>query len=163
MKPDKTEYQRQWYLKNRERILAKEKSRYENLSDEKRKDEMLRIANWTKANPDKRKAAVARHYVKHKVEKTSYGLMWRALNPDKSRDYVTNYRARKFVGFIERVDREVLFARDGGRCGICSRPVDRESFHVDHVNPISKGGEHSYANTQIAHPICNMRKGAREI
>lgn len=26
--------------------------------------------------------------------------------------------------------------------------------------PISKGGEHSYANTQVSHLICNIRKGA---
>jgi 5-methylcytosine-specific restriction endonuclease McrA len=34
-------------------------------------------------------------------------------------------------------------------------------FHVDHVVPLARGGEHSYANTQPACPPCNMSKGAR--
>jgi 5-methylcytosine-specific restriction endonuclease McrA len=37
--------------------------------------------------------------------------------------------------------------------------MDRENFHVDHIVPICKGGEHTYANVQPAHPICNISKG----
>ena len=32
------------------------------------------------------------------------------------------------------------------------------SASLDHVIPIARGGEHSYANTQIAHLTCNIRK-----
>jgi 5-methylcytosine-specific restriction endonuclease McrA len=33
-------------------------------------------------------------------------------------------------------------------------------MHIDHVIPLARGGEHSYANAQAAHGPCNMRKGA---
>ena len=45
-----------------------------------------------------------------------------------------------------------------GVCGICGEDVDPTNYHVDHIVPISRGGEHSYANTQPAHPACNQRK-----
>lgn len=33
--------------------------------------------------------------------------------------------------------------------------------HLDHVIPMSKGGGHTYANTQCSHLKCNVDKGAR--
>ena len=30
---------------------------------------------------------------------------------------------------------------------------------IDHVVPLSKGGEHAPSNWKTAHSICNMRKG----
>jgi HNH endonuclease len=63
--------------------------------------------------------------------------------------------------FVEDVDPAVLHARDVGRCGICRDPVSFECMHVDHVVPITRGGEHSYANTRAAHAVCNIWKRAR--
>jgi 5-methylcytosine-specific restriction endonuclease McrA len=53
----------------------------------------------------------------------------------------------------------VVLERDDGTCGICGGDVDPTDFHVDHVEPLALGGEHSYANVQAAHPDCNRRKG----
>jgi 5-methylcytosine-specific restriction endonuclease McrA len=70
-------------------------------------------------------------------------------------------RARARAAFVEDVDPLVVLERDDGVCGICGEDVDPLAFHVDHVIPLASGGEHSYANTQVAHPRCNMAKGAR--
>jgi 5-methylcytosine-specific restriction endonuclease McrA len=70
-------------------------------------------------------------------------------------------KAQKAGAFVEYVDPLVVLERDDGVCGICSADVDPLSFHVDHVVPIAWGGEHSYENTQPAHPFCNWSKGAR--
>ena len=61
----------------------------------------------------------------------------------------------------EYIDRKIVFARDEGICGICEAPADPADFHVDHIVPLSRGGEHTYRNVQVAHPICNLRKGGR--
>lgn len=71
-------------------------------------------------------------------------------------------RAQKFGQFVEEIDPQVVFERDEGICGICNGPVDHKSFHIDHIKPLARGGEHSYANVQLAHPSCNCRKGAKE-
>lgn len=58
--------------------------------------------------------------------------------------------------------------RDGHRCQLCGRAVRPSLAHphpmsasLDHVVPLSKGGEHTMANVQLAHLDCNMRKGNR--
>lgn len=68
----------------------------------------------------------------------------------------------------ERVDRGVVGERDGWRCGICSRRVDRRRIYpdpmspsLDHIIPLSHGGPHSYTNTRIAHLSCNVSRGNR--
>lgn len=75
---------------------------------------------------------------------------------------------RFLAQYVEDVDPVVVFDRDGWRCHICRRKVDkglsgrdRMGPTLDHLIPIAQGGEHSYANTALAHRSCNSRKGAR--
>lgn len=69
--------------------------------------------------------------------------------------------------YVEPVSMDVLRRRDEGSCRLCGEPVDLTSRSphpfaatIDHVVALSRGGEHSYGNTQLAHLRCNMRKGA---
>lgn len=69
---------------------------------------------------------------------------------------------------VDRVYRRVVWERDKGRCGICGGMVDFTKVSpdpmapsLDHIVPISKGGEHSYTNIQLAHLGCNMSKGSK--
>lgn len=74
------------------------------------------------------------------------------------------WRARaRGAEIIEAVDPAVIAERDGGACYLCGEPVSRGQSGrwdatLDHVTPISKGGEHSYANVRLAHRSCNSRK-----
>jgi hypothetical protein len=54
----------------------------------------------------------------------------------------------------------IVLERDDGVCAICGDDVDPFHFTIDHVIPLSAGGEHSYENVQLAHRDCNTRKGA---
>jgi 5-methylcytosine-specific restriction endonuclease McrA len=62
-----------------------------------------------------------------------------------------------------------IAARDRYRCGLCRKKVDMRLIDgrlpmaptVDHVIPISEGGTDTKANVQLAHRICNLRKGKR--
>lgn len=65
----------------------------------------------------------------------------------------------------DRFSKADIARRDGGRCGLCHRHIDLTlpgtdpmGATIDHIIPISKGGEHSRRNVQIAHRLCNMRK-----
>jgi 5-methylcytosine-specific restriction endonuclease McrA len=71
--------------------------------------------------------------------------------------------ARKLENYVEDVHRLVVLERADGICGICGEDVDPLNFHVDHIEPLARGGEHSYANTQPAHPPCNQRKYDKEL
>lgn len=78
--------------------------------------------------------------------------------------------ARKRKAFVELVDPMTLFERDRWICHLCKRKVrkDLPGSHldgptIDHIIPLSKGGEHSYANTALAHRKCNCLKGDRAV
>lgn len=75
---------------------------------------------------------------------------------------------RTRVAFVEKFDRFEIFERDNWICGICGEKVNRDLKHpnplsasLDHIIPISRGGEHSRQNAQCSHWVCNMRKGAK--
>jgi 5-methylcytosine-specific restriction endonuclease McrA len=68
-------------------------------------------------------------------------------------------RRRTLHAFVEVIDRWTLWDQHDGICGICKTPVGLEHMTIDHVVPLSKGGLHSYANTQPAHEECNRHKG----
>lgn len=58
--------------------------------------------------------------------------------------------------------RRVVYERDGGICMLCGTVVNEDSFHVDHIRPLAKGGnEWDLANLQLACPPCNLSKGGR--
>lgn len=76
-------------------------------------------------------------------------------------------RARHYGVEYEPVNRYKVYARDGWRCGICRLKVDRRltaphpmSASLDHIVPMSRGGNHTYQNTQCAHWRCNVLKAA---
>lgn len=65
-----------------------------------------------------------------------------------------------------RWTRKVLIAKYGGRCSLCGDPVelgDETSPRyatIDHIVPLSKGGDDSIANLALACLSCNQKKGS---
>ena len=54
-----------------------------------------------------------------------------------------------------------VFSRDGGRCRYCGS--EDPPFELDHVVPVSRGGENSLENLVVSCKHCNMSKGDRLI
>lgn len=60
---------------------------------------------------------------------------------------------------ISRRVREFVFKRDGHVCSYCG---DEEGpFHLDHINPVSRGGSNKPDNLTVACVPCNLSKGAK--
>jgi hypothetical protein len=85
-------------------------------------------------------------------------------------DRVHNQRAILAGVTSERIDINYLCERDKWRCQLCRKPVKRENLKkydplgpsIDHIIPLTQPGtSHTYANTQLAHLLCNQRKGNR--
>ena len=96
-----------------------------------------------------------------------YSTVWRSENLDRSRDNRRARKARVRDAFVEPVLASEVFERDGWICGLCSAPIPRDAVwpdllspSVDHIVPLSRGGEHSMANVQASHLSCNSRKQA---
>lgn len=86
---------------------------------------------------------------------------YRRKYPERHTAHQNNRRARLKSVFIESVDPIKVYERDGWTCKICGGKVVRSDASLDHIKAISIGGEHSYANVQTAHRLCNSRKGAK--
>jgi len=68
----------------------------------------------------------------------------------------------------EKFDPLEVYERDRWICMLCGRQVDKDlrwpdemSPSLDHNVPLVAGGMHTRANCQLAHLICNIRKGGR--
>lgn len=97
---------------------------------------------------------------------------WRKANPERyqelqrRRDQARRARRRGLTSVVEHLTAREIFERDAWRCALCSGSVSKAlrfpdplSASIDHIVPLSLGGEHSAANVQLAHLGCNMRKG----
>jgi len=107
-----------------------------------------RTAAWLERNPDGHREANRRYLA------TARGQQ---VNADKS----ARRRAAKAHEGAELIRRDEVLRRSGGVCGLCHELIEGE-FHIDHIVPLARGGEHTYANVQAAHPACNLRKGASD-
>lgn len=75
-------------------------------------------------------------------------------------------RARIRSVTVDQVNPTKVFDRDGWACVECGVDTPRElrgtyepnAPELDHIMPLSKGGEHSYANTQCLCRQCNAAK-----
>lgn len=104
-------------------------------------------------------AAMARNYYESNKETVQqYKKDYRRNNPIKIRNINEDMRAKRMAAFVEKVDREIVFDRDHGVCHLCGNFVDPNNWHLEHINPITKGGLHCYDNVAVAHPSCNWRK-----
>lgn len=69
------------------------------------------------------------------------------------------HKARKVnAPKVERIYRTKIIKRDKSTCYICKQVVLASDIHLDHVIPLSRGGEHSYANIRVTCRPCNLKK-----
>ena len=77
-----------------------------------------------------------------------------------SKNNTHSRRTNKPTNFITPLE---LFKRDNGICGICENPVDFPQVSIDHIKPVSEGGQHSWDNVQLTHYICNVIRGKKQL
>ncbi len=89
---------------------------------------------------------------------------WARENKEKVRHIKQAYKHRRRC-----VEREGSSTADIEKWVISQRKVCywcgvdcKKNYHIDHYNPLSKGGRHEIENMVIACPPCNLRKSAKD-
>lgn len=89
---------------------------------------------------------------------------WERLEPDAAK-VIDDLSQHSYVKFerdgrksLPRAVRVAVYERDGGVCRYCETPVSSDEFHVDHVNPVARGGGDEMNNLACACRPCNLSK-----
>ena len=130
---------------------------------------------WQEANRES-KAAISRRWAARNRGKASEAVRrWNAANPDRVRKIKRDaqQRRRALQEGAKRVEWTTagILERDGWECQIpecrCpkGRAIDPNAEHrwratVDHIVPLSRGGDDTPDNLRAAHQTCNSAKRA---
>ena len=109
------------------------------------------------ANPEYFREASRRSRAKHPETIRAYIQ----AHPDKYRAYCVSRRARKNgadINDLTGAQWQEIKAAYGHRCVYCGRKMQR--LTMDHIIPLSKGGNHTVQNVVPACSSCNKRKHA---
>jgi 5-methylcytosine-specific restriction endonuclease McrA len=125
------EYNRAWYLKNRDRVLRKKVRERESWTPEEKSHVSQVLKDWR--STEQGRLACRRH------ERTR--------------------RAKKYAaeGSFTAEDIKNLYATQGGRCYYCSIEIE-EGYHIEHMTPLSRGGRNDVSNICLACAPCNLKK-----
>jgi 5-methylcytosine-specific restriction endonuclease McrA len=93
---------------------------------------------------------------------------FRKRNEAESKGNTHEKRCRKHGTKYELINPATVFQRDKWVCQLCKAAIDPAvewpspgCGTIDHIVPISVGGDHVLSNVQAAHAICNMAKRNR--
>lgn len=160
-----------WLSENRERNRANCKSWYTNNQDKVKAYQ----EREKPTRPAKRKPWEKRYRERHRAERVAYNRKYRAdhrewarerhrdwyrRNPAKAKEFAS--RRRTAEGKHTADDLRLLYALQEGRCAYCGITLHGE-YHVDHVQPISRGGSNWPDNLAIACRDCNHSKSNKTV
>ncbi len=60
-------------------------------------------------------------------------------------------------------NRSKIFERDEYKCHYCKKQLTRFSATLDHIQPVSRGGDNSYNNLVTSCLHCNSSRGNRPV
>jgi 5-methylcytosine-specific restriction endonuclease McrA len=169
--------QRDYYENNKERVLAsnaKSRAKYpEKIAERKRayyervKDSPEFIARRDELaakNKDGKREYDRAYRAANEEHLKAIKLEWRAKNALAVRmirfTYVAKRRAQVRAGDSSRKIRQWVDAQKKV-CHWCGKKC-KDDFHIDHIQPLARGGLHVTTNLCIACPTCNIRKNARD-
>lgn len=169
---EEAEHRRIYYLAHREehaeynrlycQAHRKEKSEHARTSRLARHEEAVERDRTSRLAHREERAEYSHIYrLAHREECAEYGRLYALAHPNKFCDQSARRRALRRAAHVEPVSRVAVFTRDGGRCHVCGKKANPKKWHLDHLIPLSLGGEHSYKNVAVSCPTCNLQRGNR--
>jgi hypothetical protein len=114
-------------------------------------------------NPEKAKASEKKWREANREKVNERSKRWAKRNPEKIAARVNIRRAIKIgasIGdpkTIAKWEKSWRFKKSA-ICYWCSERVSTKTCHMDHINPLSRGGSHSIENLCISCQPCNNKK-----
>ena len=129
-----------------------------------------RASQWYRDNPERGRRTRTEYRDANREEDQAKARERYARDPERTaRIKLSGHKRRAAMRGrpTETINLKRVYERDGWRCGICGKKVNRRlkyphprSASLDHIVPISQGGGHVYTNVQCSHLGCNLKKKA---
>lgn len=152
---------KRWAREHPELIVAYSVKHYE----EHKEEINARSKSWKIANPEKVKVSQkkqnAKYYANNREECIAQALAWAKANPGKiaikaekrRAEQLGNTQTDRLLTATEWTETKEYFDH---RCAYCGRQL--EKLTIDHIVPLSRGGEHTKENVVPACRHCNSSK-----
>ena len=62
---------------------------------------------------------------------------------------------------VKQEDIDRLYLKQNGKCVVCKISL-KKGYHIDHIEPISRGGKHWTGNLQLLCRRCNLQKSSKD-
>lgn len=116
------------------------------------------------SNIDSVKKNRLQSYYLNKEKENTYAKVYANNHKDKIRLIKSNYKFKRRT--IEKTgdstkDVELWVNKQKKICYWCNVSCN-QNYHIDHYEPLSKGGKHTVDNLVIACPACNLTKNAKD-
>ena len=151
---------KEYYYQNRNEI-----NNYQHEWYEKNKNlQLIKVKKYRNENKEKISKNKKRYYKQNKERISDYRKSEKGKNINVKN--LQKRRANKLKATVEDFNPSEVFKRDNYICQLCgckTRPDFKNQYHpkypnLDHIIPLTKGGEHSRRNTQCLCHQCNMEK-----
>ena len=100
------------------------------------------------------------YYHRHRDEYRERARAWRKTEAGRAhsaREY--NKRRRLLEGAVQvSWVRSEIAERDGWECYLCGSEIEPDDLNIDHVKPLSLGGDDAPWNVAATHAACNFSK-----
>lgn len=141
--------------------LPSDLPKYARLCSDECRSERQRDQHSTYRRSGRFKESKHDYYVRNRDRYNSWNREWRKTAAGKEYVYRRDARRRamKLGVTCHPWRREDIVARDNSVCYLCGEHIDRDELHMDHVKPLSKGGDDAPWNIATTHSHCNITKG----
>ena len=124
-----------------------------------------RERKYKNANREKVREWGKDFYYKNREKRLPLSTKWAKKHPEEAKIVKHNYKARRKEwedsGFkLKKSDIDIMYDSQQGNCFYCDGELD--NYHIDHIIPLSKGGEHKLYNLVLSCPTCNLTKNAKD-
>ena len=87
-----------------------------------------------------------------------------SLRKKKAEESIKPIDEKKELDFYNVAENRLkVFERDDYKCTYCRKQLTRFTATLDHIQPVSQGGNHSFDNLVTACLHCNSRRGSRPV
>lgn len=119
---------------------------------------------YRKKNKEKIRISQKKYYEIHKSQRIENALRWNKTEKGILNDKIQKFKRRNGLDAhdLKKVIEANLLKYGINRCEACGKIIDKK-YHIDHIIPVSEGGNNSFENLQLLCPKCNFKKRTKII